>query len=220
MKHIHIQGHPPVCVGNIFCIGRNYAEHISELGNRQEEEPVVFLKPTSALSEEDVPICLPHWSDDVHYEAELVLLLGQGGRNIPEAQALSHVVAYGLGLDLTARDRQEQAKKSGLPWTMSKGFDQSACVSEFIPSFLLNTPKDCCFELYINDELRQRGQTKQMLFGLETLISYLSSIFCLSAGDLIFTGTPQGVGRLEAGDRLYLKLENLVSAQFVIATHL
>lgn len=216
MSHVHMIDGTPLRVTNIFCIGRNYAEHIKELGNQQEQEPVVFLKPVSALCLEGRAIQLPSWSNDVHYEAELVILIGKGGKNIAKADALSHICGYGLGLDLTARDRQSQAKQQGLPWTISKGFDQAACLSKFIPAAALPMPESCQFRLHINGALRQRGMTALMLFDLSTLIVYLSQMFTLSAGDLIFTGTPEGVGKLHAGDCLQLQLETLLTAEFTV----
>jgi 2-keto-4-pentenoate hydratase/2-oxohepta-3-ene-1,7-dioic acid hydratase in catechol pathway len=217
MHRVFMADGAPVSVCNIFCIGRNYAEHIRELGNRQEAEPVVFLKPLSALSLEGRPIHLPEWSDDIHYEAEFVTLIGEGGKTIARDDALSHVAGYGVGLDLTARDRQSQAKAAGLPWTLCKGFDQSACLSRFVPPAQLPAPQNCEFSLKINGELRQLGRTELMLFDLATLIAYLSRMFTLSPGDLIFTGTPKGVGKLQPNDRLELSLAECLKAQFVVA---
>ncbi|MCD4484942.1 fumarylacetoacetate hydrolase family protein [Chromobacterium vaccinii] len=216
MSKVFMMDGTPLEVANIFCIGRNYAEHIKELGNRAEDEPVVFLKPLSALSPEGEPIHLPAWSNDVHYEAELVMLIGKGGKHIPMERALDHVAAYGLGLDLTARDRQNQAKTAGLPWLLSKGFDQSACVSRFIPAMDLPTPQHCRFSLEVNGLLRQLGRTEHMLFTLAELIAYLSRMFTLSPGDLIFTGTPEGVGKLSSGDSLRLCLSDKLEASFTV----
>lgn len=206
----------PVNVTNIFCIGRNYAAHIKELGNQQEAEPIVFLKPLSALSFEKQAICLPDWSHDIQYEAELVVLIGKSGKHIEKKDAFSHVAGYGLGLDLTARDHQTRAKAAGLPWTLCKGFDQSACLSRFIPASALPTPEDTWFSLSVNGERRQLGKTTFMLFDLPTLIAYLSKVFTLSQGDLIFTGTPEGVSTLFPGDHLLLKLEDKLTAEFVV----
>ncbi|WP_434628495.1 fumarylacetoacetate hydrolase family protein [Chromobacterium sp. CV08] len=217
MNEIQMLDGTAMGVANIFCIGRNYAAHVRELGNREELEPVVFLKPRSALSPEGRPIQLPEWTDDVHYEAELLVLIGRGGKRIAKEKALDHVAGYGLGLDLTARDRQNEAKARGLPWTLSKGFDQSACLSRFIAAAELPEPNRCRFSLSINGQLRQSGRTELMLFDLGELIAYLSEKFTLSPGDLIFTGTPEGVGRLHPGDRLSLRLEDKLQAEFVVA---
>ena len=204
-------------INNIFCIGRNYAAHIAELNHRPNERPLVFLKPTSALHGEDTPITLPAFSTNVHYETELLVLIGTGGKNIKPEEALNHVAGYGIGLDLTARDLQEEAQMKGLPWTLAKGFDGSACVSRFIAASNLPNVMECSFTMKLNGELRQHGEVTRMLFNLPTLISYLSQAFTLNTGDLIFTGTPQGVGPLHNGDVLELELANQLSARFSVA---
>jgi 2-keto-4-pentenoate hydratase/2-oxohepta-3-ene-1,7-dioic acid hydratase in catechol pathway len=206
-----------VRVGNIFCIGRNYAAHAAELGNAVEPEPMVFLKPTSALLLQGEPIVLPAFSQDVHHECELVLLIGKGGDNIAPEQALSHVAGYGIGLDLTARDLQSVAKQKGHPWTKSKGFRGAACLSELVPASAVSDPSHFTFSLKVNGEIRQRGDTDLMLFKLSALISNLSQIYGLSEGDLIYTGTPEGVAALHPGDRLDLKLDGLVSAEWSVS---
>lgn len=216
MTQVYMQDGTAHRVATIFCIGRNFAAHVNELGNRQESEPVVFLKPQSALSLEGEPIILPEWSSDIHYEAELVMLIGKGGKHIARERALSHVTGYGLGLDLTARDRQSQAKAAGLPWAICKGFDQSACLSRFIEPSALADPQRCQFSLNINGQLRQLGKTELMLFDLTTIITYLSAMFTLSPGDIIFTGTPEGVGQLHARDELHLELEQVLEARFIV----
>lgn len=203
-----------VRVGNIFCIGRNYAAHAAELGNAVEAEPMVFLKPTSALLAPGKPIVLPAFSQDVHHECELVLLIGKGGDNIAPEQALSHVAGYGIGLDLTARDVQSMAKQKGHPWTKSKGFRGAACLSTLVPASSIADPSRFTFSLKVNGETRQRGDTDLMMFNIITLISNLSEIYGLSDGDLIFTGTPEGVAALHVGDHLQLELDGLVWAEW------
>ena len=203
-------------VANIFCIGRNYAAHVAELGNVVEEEPLVFLKPTSALIDENHPITLPAYSQDVHHECELVLYIGKGGRHIAEQDALSHIAGYGIGLDLTARDVQSELKKKGQPWTKAKGFPSAACVSEFVPATRVNDPQQLSFSLAVNGEIRQRGNTKLMLFSVAKIVHHLSTLYGLSEGDVIFTGTPEGVSRLQAGDHLYLVLDNLIDVRFEV----
>lgn len=207
----------PVRPANIFCIGRNYAAHAAELGNPLEAEPLVFLKPTSALLCSGMPLVLPPFSDNVHFEAELVVLIGKGGVEIDEANALSHVAGYGVGLDLTARDVQDEAKRRGLPWAKGKGFRAAACVSDFVLASEVADPQRLTFSLHVNGELRQLGDTARMLFPLSTLIAYLSRVFGLSAGDLIYTGTPEGVGRLQPGDTLALSLPTLIDARWQVA---
>lgn len=209
-------------VNNIFCIGRNYAAHIAELGNRQETKPLVFLKPNSALTQEETPIKLP---DDnhlisygaIHYETELVLLINKGGKRISPEQAFSYIGGYGIGLDLTARDLQEAAKKSGWPWTISKGFDNSACVSKFLTGSELGNPLDAFFTMSLNGVIKQEGNTALMLFNIPYLINYLSTIFTLTPGDLIFTGTPEGVGCLASGDVMVLNLADKLHANFFVS---
>ncbi|KMN83936.1 hypothetical protein VK98_00485 [Chromobacterium sp. LK11] len=209
-------GEQDVAVGNIFCIGRNYAAHAAELNNPLEDEPLVFLKPTSALAGEGEPLRLPDYSSDVHHECELVLLIGKGGRDIAEAEALGHVAGYGIGLDMTARDVQSAAKSKGHPWTKAKGFPTAACLSRLAPAAQVADPQRLSFELRVNGELRQQGDTGLMLFPVAAIIAYLSRIYGLQAGDLIYTGTPEGVAAVRSGDRLSLKLEGLAAAEWSV----
>lgn len=209
-------------VNNIFCIGRNYAAHITELGNRQEIQPLVFLKPNSSLTQEEIPIKLPVDNNlisygTIHYETELVLLINKRGKYIPLEQALSYVGGYGVGLDLTARDLQTIAKKNGWPWTLSKGFDHSACVSKFLTSVELGDPADVFFEMRLNGIIKQKGNTALMLFNIPYLVHYLSHAFTLTPGDLIFTGTPEGVGCLNSGDAITLNLADKLQANFFVS---
>ena len=218
MPHITLLAQQPkaLTVRNIFCIGRNYAAHIAELGNRVEEDPVVFIKPTSALHTPGTPIVLPAHSSDVHYEAELVLLVGQGGKNIPEDAALSHIAGYGLGLDLTARDLQTKAKQGGLPWAVAKGFDCAATVSQFVPATSIAQPHHIEFQMHLNGQLRQHGDTRKMLFPIPFIVHYLSTVFTLQEGDLIFTGTPEGVGALNNQDVVRLVLPGLIDVEYQV----
>ena len=203
-----------VAINTVFCIGRNYVKHIEELGNLREDTPVVFLKPVSSVILEETPIELPAFSSNVHHEAELVVLLRSGGKNIPRSEALEHVHAYGIGLDLTARDVQDVLKSKGLPWAIAKGFDCSACVSSFQDAATIGDPQQLHFTLHVNGEQRQKGDTALMIFPVAHLISYLSSIFTLHAGDIIFTGTPEGVGPITAGDVLSMDLHSTITASF------
>ncbi|HEY1059227.1 MAG TPA: fumarylacetoacetate hydrolase family protein [Limnobacter sp.] len=207
MPHITLNTTPSqtIAVQNIFCIGRNYAAHIAELGNKPAEDPVVFLKPTSALNTSDV-IRLPSHSSDVHYETELVVLIGQGGKNISEDSAVRHVAGVGIGLDLTARDIQSKAKAAGLPWAVAKGFDDSATVSAFYPVSPGVHFDKMTFSMRLNGAVKQQGHVANMLYNVPTLIAHLSRMFTLQAGDLIFTGTPEGVGPLTPGDELSMEL--------------
>lgn len=218
MVHIFLQpNNTPIVIANIFCVGRNYAAHAAEMGSAILETPMIFLKPTSAIATEAQSIVLPEFSNDVHYETELVILIGKGGNNITLENAMQHIAGYGIGLDLTARDIQAKAKAKGHPWTLAKGFKGAACVSKFIPSNDLQNPHQCHFELQQNGELKQRGDTSLMLFKIPYLIHYISNVFGLSEGDLIFTGTPEGVGKLNSGDQLLLNLENILTAHFIVS---
>lgn len=203
-----------VQVRNIFCIGRNYSAHIAELGNRPEEDPVVFIKPTSALHVQGTPIVLPAHSSEVHYEAELVLLIGKAGKHISEDKALDHIAGYGLGLDLTARDLQTTAKQGGLPWAVAKGFDCAATVTSFVPASTIQDTNEIHFEMYLNGVLKQNGDSRKMLFSIPYIVHYLSTVFALQEGDLIFTGTPEGVGPLTSHDKVRLVFSTLIDAEF------
>lgn len=205
-------------VANIFCVGRNYAAHAAEMSSPLLETPMIFLKPTSALAYTDTLIELPQFSNDVHYETELVVLIGKTGRDISVENAMDYVAGYGIGLDLTARDIQAQAKSKGHPWTLAKGFKHSACISDFITRDQLPHAQECCFELTQNGVLRQRGDTRLMLFSIPVLIHYISTVFGLTEGDLIFTGTPAGVGKVSSGDTLLANLSDKVFAEFTIST--
>lgn len=196
-------------IGNIFCIGRNYADHAKELGNEVPKEPLVFLKPTSSICFSGDLLILPPQSKRVDHELEVVVAIGRVAKNITSREAHSFIAGIGVGIDLTARDLQAEAKKTGDPWAVAKGFDTFAPISEFVsppsdPKRLLSLH----FELQVNSETRQRGNTSEMIFSISELISYLSSIFTLSPGDLIFTGTPAGVSPLHSGDRVVATLEN------------
>lgn len=190
-------------VRTIYCIGRNYAAHARELNNPVPGEPVIFIKPSSSVVPDGGSIVIPPQSSDVHYEAELVLAIGKKGKNIPIGQAMSHVAGYGLGIDVTARDLQQVAKDKSLPWSVAKGFDTFAPLSDFVEAAALPDPDAIEYTLDINGERRQHGKTSHMLFPIPFLIHYLSGIFTLYPGDIVYTGTPEGVGKLNAGDKLH-----------------
>ncbi len=182
----------------IICIGRNYAKHIEELRNERPKEPVIFMKPDSAVVPKGNPLFLPDFSDEVHYETELVLRINRLGKHIPVEKAHQYYDAIGLGIDVTARDVQRQLKAKGLPWEKAKAFDFSAVVSrEFIPVDAFDDLNDIDFSLKINGKAVQQGNSEHMLWKFDELVAYVSKFFTLRTGDLIFTGTPEGVGRLE-----------------------
>ena len=188
----------------ILCIGRNYADHVREMGDVEglPAEPVVFLKPPSALLAGGGTVELPKQSGDVHHEVELVAVIGTGGKHLSEADALGHVAGYALGLDLTARDIQRKAKDAGKPWSVAKGFDTFAPLGPVVAADQVGDVQRLDLQLQVNGEVRQSGNTGQMLFPVARLVALLSDIFTLEPGDLIYTGTPEGVGPVRDGDRL------------------
>ncbi len=192
----------------IFAIGRNYAAHIAELNNERPEEPVIFTKPDTAVLRNNEPFYYPEFSKDIHYEVEIVLRVSKEGKYIEEKFAHKYYDKIGLGVDFTARDLQQKAKEKGLPWAIAKGFNGSAPVSAFKPISEFPDTSDISFRLEVNGEKRQEGNTALMLFPFDYIISYLSRFFTLKTGDLIFTGTPEGVGPVIAGDRLTGFLED------------
>ena len=201
----------------IFAIGRNYAEHIKELNNERPDEPVIFTKPDTALLRNQAPFYYPEFSRDIHHEVELVLRISKDGKNIHEKFAAKYFDAIGIGIDFTARDLQQKAKEKGLPWDIAKGFNGSAPVSEkFIPVAEFKNLKDINFSLSVNGGIRQQGNTSLMIFSFEYIISYLSRFFTLRTGDLIFTGTPKGVGSVEVGDTLSSFIENEKLLEFEV----
>jgi 2-keto-4-pentenoate hydratase/2-oxohepta-3-ene-1,7-dioic acid hydratase in catechol pathway len=190
-------------VNRIFCIGRNYAEHIKELGNTPDEACVVFMKPPSCVVQVGEPVILPRERGSVHHEAELVVMLTGGDVDIPVESALEHVAAFTLGLDLTLRDLQNELKKKGAPWELAKAFDHAAPLGDW-RSYAGQDLQKLEFSCHVNGERRQIGHTKDMLFPVARLIHILSRTWRLAAGDVIYTGTPGGVGPLVAGDRVTL----------------
>ncbi len=204
-------------VNNIYCVGKNYSEHIKELGGKEiPENPVIFLKPNSSLNSDNSDISLPFLngkpiSSDVHYETEIVVLISKDGYNIPEEEAFDYIYGFGIGLDLTLRDLQSVAKSKGLPWTTSKGFRGSAPVSQFIRKEDLPVSERLSFEMFKNGELMQKADSSEMIFSIEKIVSYISFMFGLSEGDLIFTGTPSGVGQIKSNDIISANLSGLVS---------
>ena len=187
----------------IICIGRNYSEHIRELNNEVPDEPVIFMKPDSALLRNNEPFFIPDFSQDVHYECELIIRINRLGKNIESRFANRYFDEIGLGIDFTARDLQNKLKDKGLPWEKAKAFDRSAVISsEFIAKEKLPDLNAIKFQLKKNGEVVQNGNSSYMLFPLEEIISQVSKYFTLKIGDLIYTGTPAGIGPVTIGDRL------------------
>lgn len=198
----NLPGLPHLTIGSIFCIGRNYQQHALELGNSVPDEPMVFLKPASSLIGDGESIYLPPQSNEVHHEVELVIAIGKKGKNIPERDARDYIAGYGIGIDVTARDIQQKAKDRSHPWSMAKGFDTFAPISTFMPIQPNTDFGSMDIFLAVNGTIRQQGNTVNMIFPVTTLISYLSTIFTLNPGDLIFTGTPEGVSPIKSGDSI------------------
>lgn len=219
MPTVRVDGTPgEIPVGKILCVGRNYRAHAAEMGADIPKIPVLFLKPSTALVDPENPIRLPGFSSDVHHEVEMVAMIGMEGRDIPVADAMDYVSAYGVGLDLTARDVQAEAKKKGLPWSVAKGFDCAAPLSRLVRSDEVKDPHDLELVLRVNGEVRQQSSTSNMIFRIEEIVAYASTIFTLQCGDLIFTGTPEGVGPIVPGDRLHLNLGDIVDARFEVVS--
>jgi acylpyruvate hydrolase len=198
----------------IICIGRNYVEHAKELNSPLPEKPVFFLKPDTALVIRNRPFYYPDFSKEIHYEAELVLKVCKVGKSIPEKFALDYIDSIGLGFDFTARDLQQQCKDKGLPWEISKGFDYSAPISQvFVPKDQFPDLKNISFHLDLNGKRVQAGNSGDMIFPFEKVISYVSQFMTLRTGDLIFTGTPAGVGPVKIGDKMEGFLEGKLMLQ-------
>ncbi len=207
MSHTNLPGLPGLQPGTIYCIGKNYAAHAREMNSTIPDQPVVFIKPLTSLTLDGI-IRIPAFVAEPHYEAELVVAIGKKGKNIARESALDHVAGYGLGIDVTARDIQHKLIKAAHPWFLAKGMDTFAPVSPFISADSVDDPQQLTFTLTINGEKRQTGDTSLMLFPVSELIATLSRYVTLFPGDLIFTGTPEGVGLLQNGDKLQADLQS------------
>lgn len=199
----------------IICIGRNYSEHAKELGNTVPEEPVLFLKPDSALLINNQPFFYPEFSRNIHYETELVLKISRIGKNIEKKYAYKYYDEIGIGIDFTARDIQEECKKKGLPWEKAKGFDSSAAIGKFLSKNDFSDLKNINFSCTLNGNTVQQGNSGGMLFSFDAIVSYISKFFTLKIGDLVFTGTPAGVGPVKIGDTLecFIEREKLLEVR-------
>ncbi|MEP7206141.1 MAG: fumarylacetoacetate hydrolase family protein [Casimicrobiaceae bacterium] len=190
-------------VGRIYCVGRNYAEHAREMGHDPDREPpFFFMKAANSIVASGSTIAYPVRTKDVHHEIEMVVAIGKGGRDIPAVTALEHVWGYGVGLDMTRRDLQGEAKKTGRPWEMGKSFDESAPVSALRPVSAVGHPAKGAIWLKVNGAMRQRGDLAMQIWSVPEQINYLSNLVTLQPGDLIFSGTPAGVGPVQPGDKL------------------
>lgn len=186
----------------IIAIGQNYKEHNKELNSRNPQEPVIFMKPDSAILRNNKPFYIPDFSEELHYETEVIIKINRLGKNIASKFAHRYYSEIGLGVDFTARDLQRKLKEEGHPWEISKAFDNSAVIGNFISVSEIDDIQNIEFHLDINGQTVQRGNTKDMIFPVNELISYVSRFFTLKIGDIMFTGTPAGVGKVKTGDRL------------------
>jgi fumarylpyruvate hydrolase len=205
-------------VRRIFCVGRNYAEHVREMGgNPEREAPFFFTKPADAVVTGGADMPYPTRTENLHHEMELVVAIGTGGTDIPVAGALAHVFGYAAGLDMTRRDLQNEAKNTRRPWDMSKGFDRSAPIGDIVPAAALPDPTRGKIELKVNGAVRQTSDLSQMIWSVAETIAYLSGLVRLAPGDLIFTGTPEGVGAVSRGDLLEGLVEGVGTVRVRIA---
>jgi len=193
----------------VVCVGRNYVEHIQELGNEQHEKPVIFLKTVTSVIYSGEEIIYPSFSDDMHHETELVLLIGSMVKDANRIEAEKAIAGYGVGLDMTLRDVQNDLKKKGHPWTIAKCFDTSTVLSDFISSGDYKLTLNETITLKVNGEVRQNDQLNKMIFNPAQIVEYISSLMTLEEGDLIFTGTPKGVSKVNRGDVLEAQIENV-----------
>ena len=192
----------------IIAIGRNYAEHIAELNNETPDEPVIFTKPDTALLRNNDDFYYPEFSRDIHYEVEIVLKINREGKYIAEKFAHKYFDEFAIGIDFTARDLQQKAKEKGLPWALAKGFNSSAPISKFRPKTDFEDLNNLNFGLRVDGETKQMGNTKMMIYSFDYIISYISKFITLKKGDLIFTGTPKGVGPIQIGNKLEAFVED------------
>ncbi len=204
-------------IGKILCIGRNYSEHIKELGNATPEAPVIFIKPASSVIGEGEAIVIPPYSRDCHYEVELALLVGRKGKDIPVDRAMECIAGYGVGIDLTLRDVQSDLKKKGLPWEIAKGFDTACPLSAFEEATGVADPQNLRIRMMVNGEVRQDGNTSMMIHRIPAIVSHMSGCFTLEPGDVILTGTPAGVGRIVPGDRLTAEIPGVATLRVSVA---
>ena len=217
MRTARLAGGRQLPIGKVLCIGRNYSDHIRELGNATPEAPVIFIKPASSVIGEGEAVVIPPYSRDCHHEAELALLIGRRGKNIPEDRAMEYIAGYGVGIDLTLRDVQTELKKKGLPWEIAKGFDTACPLSTFVEASDVADPQDLRILLAVNGRIRQDGNTSMMIHRIPALIRHMSGIFTLDPGDVILTGTPAGVSRIVPGDHLVAEIPGVATLRVSVA---
>lgn len=196
-------------IGKIVCLARNYAEHARELGNETPAAPVLFMKPASSVIGDGDTVRIPPYSQECHYEIELAVLIGKQCRAVSADKALEYVAGYGVGIDMTLRDVQNQLKSKGLPWEIAKGFDTACPLSDFVPASAVADPHALNLKLAVNGDGRQDGCSSDMINRIPQIIAHISAIFTLDPGDVILTGTPAGVGQVRAGDVMTAEIETI-----------
>jgi len=210
MNHVILQDQSePIRVGKIVCLGRNYVDHIKELGNEIPSSPVIFIKPASSIVRSGEQVRIPDYSSDCHHEVELAVLIGKTGSRLKEAEAMDVVAGYGVAIDLTLRDVQSRLKEKGLPWEIAKGFDTACPLSDFVPAAAVTDPHNLQLTIKVNGEIRQDGNTRLMMRTIPRFISEVSAIFTLQPGDILLTGTPAGVSRIVSGDQVEAEIEQV-----------
>lgn len=216
-KNIVFTDGTEIPIGIMFCVGSNYSKHALEMGSTVSSEPVIFLKPPKAYIQSGETISLPDFSEMVHHEVELVIIIGKDCENIRKEEADEYIAGYAVGIDVTLRDIQNQAKKDGKPWAVSKGFVTSAPISPAVPKASI-ADASCNFDLLlkVNGEIKQFVNTMEMERSVSSIIEFLSQVFTLQAGDIIFTGTPEGVGPIEHGDHLHAELVGYTSLDVTV----
>lgn len=192
----------------IICIGRNYGEHIKELNNSVPDEPIIFFKPDTSILKNNAPFYYPSFTKEIDYEVELLVRISREGKNIEEQFSHKYYEEVGVGIDFTARDLQKKAQEKGLPWSLAKGFNGSAPISDFVSKLKFTDINNIGFSLKLNGTLKQEGNSSMMIHKIDKIVSYISKFITLKNGDIIFTGTPSGVGAVKIGDRLELFIEN------------
>jgi 2-keto-4-pentenoate hydratase/2-oxohepta-3-ene-1,7-dioic acid hydratase in catechol pathway len=196
-------------IGKIICLARNYAEHARELGNETPADPVLFMKPASSVIGDGEAMRIPSYSHECHYEVELALLIGKTCRAVSAEEALEHIAGYGVGIDMTLRDVQNRLKAKGLPWEIAKGFDSACPLSDFVAASTLADPHNLNLRLSVNGSLRQNGTSADMIHRIPQILAHISAIFTLEPGDVILTGTPDGVGGVVSGDTMVAEIPEI-----------
>jgi 2-keto-4-pentenoate hydratase/2-oxohepta-3-ene-1,7-dioic acid hydratase in catechol pathway len=209
VQYIFQTSHKNVAIGKIICLARTYQKHAQEMKTTPPQNPLLFLKPESAVIFHNQSIIIPNMSSCLHHEIELGIVIGKDGHHIHQENAMDHVLGYLVALDITARDIQSVAKKNGWPWSIAKGFDSFAPISNVVLKQKIPNPLDLSLELKVNGIIKQQSSTKYMIFSIERIIEYISQIMTLKKGDLILTGTPEGVGEINEGDIIEANLGNI-----------